>query len=94
MRIVWSRRALGNMVLLRAFIARDSEVGAAKVATRILASVELLATQPAMGRPGRRLGTRELVIPGTPYIVPYRVKGETIGLIAVLHGKQRWPEKL
>jgi len=32
----------------------------------------LLADHPAMGRPGRIAGTRELVIVRYPYIVAYR----------------------
>ena len=45
-----------------------------------------------MGRPGRVPGTRELVIPGTPYIVPYRVQGEAIQILRVYHSARRWPE--
>jgi toxin ParE1/3/4 len=47
-----------------------------------------------MGRPGRVLGTRELVIPDTPYIIPHRVRRERLELIAVFHGHQKWPSKL
>ncbi|MGH9660026.1 MAG: type II toxin-antitoxin system RelE/ParE family toxin, partial [Bryobacteraceae bacterium] len=55
---------------------------------------DLLASQPQMGRPGRVLGTRELVVPDTPYIIPYRVRGERLELIAVFHGAQKWPVRL
>jgi len=41
-----------------------------------------------------RPGTRELVASGTPYVIPYRVKGDWLELIAVFHGKQEWPERL
>jgi toxin ParE1/3/4 len=94
MNVVWSRRAIRHLVALRAYIAKDSEQNAALLAQRILHSVELLQTQPDMGRPGRVLGTRELVIPDTPYIIPYRVRRDRLELIAVFHGSQRWPEKL
>lgn len=93
MKVVWSRRAVQHLVALRAFIAKDSEQNAALVAARILESIELLQTQPDMGRPGRVLGTRELVIPNTPYIIPYRVRRERLELIAVFHGHQQWPGK-
>jgi toxin ParE1/3/4 len=53
-----------------------------------------LAGSPALGRPGRVAGTRELVIPRTPYIVPYRVNGDVVQIITVLHDAQRWPDKL
>jgi plasmid stabilization system protein ParE len=70
MKVVWSRRAVQHLVALREYIAKDSEQSAVLVATRILDAIELLQTQPEMGRPGRVVGTRELVIPDTPYIIP------------------------
>ena len=94
MKIIWSRQALRHLIALRDHIAQDSPNNAAVVARRILDHVDLLATQPQMGRPGRIVGTRELVIPGVPYIVPYRVRGERLELIAVFHGRQKWPHKI
>jgi toxin ParE1/3/4 len=94
MKVVWSRRAIRHLASLRKFISKDSEQNAGLVAERILDVIELLQTQPEMGRPGRVLGTRELVIPGTPYIIPYRVRRERLELIAVFHGRQKWPAKL
>jgi toxin ParE1/3/4 len=93
-KIIWSRRAIRHLVALRDYIAEDSPNDAAKLAARIIESVELLATQPQMGRPGRVFGIRELVITGTPYIIPYRVRKGSLQLISVFHGRQRWPEKL
>jgi addiction module RelE/StbE family toxin len=92
-KIVWSRRASRHVKALRDYIAKDSPQSAAIVAARILKSVDLLTSHPEMGRPGRVLGTRELVVPGTPYIIPYRVRGESLELIAIFHGRLRWPKK-
>lgn len=94
MNVVWSRKAIKHLVALREYIARDSEQNAVLVAKRILYSVELLQTQPDMGRPGRVAGTRELVVSNTSFIIPYRVRRGTLELIAVLHGHQKWPAKL
>lgn len=94
MNLVWSRRAIRHLAELREFIEKDSEANAARIAQRILNAVELLATQPEMGRPGRVLGTRELVIPETPFIIPYRVRQKRLELIAVFHGSRRWPANL
>jgi len=60
---------------------------------RIRAAVGRLAASPDIGRPGRVADTRELVITVTPYIVPYRVKGELVQIITVLHSTQRWPDR-
>jgi toxin ParE1/3/4 len=94
MKAVWSRRAIRHLVYLREYIEKDSEQNAALVAKRILEAVDLLQTQPGMGRPGRAPGTRELVVPDTPYIIPYRVRRGRLELIAVFHGRQKWPAKL
>lgn len=94
MKVVWSPRAIRHLVHLREFIEKDSEQNAAVVAARILEAVELLESHPEMGRPGRVIGTRELVVSGTPFIIPYRVRRERLELIAVFHGRQKWPTKL
>jgi toxin ParE1/3/4 len=93
MTVVWSARAIANLTHLRLYISRESPTAAARMATRILASVDLLAEWPHIGRPGRVAGTRELVIPDTPYVIPYRVHEKRLELIAVLHERQRWPKK-
>ena len=92
MKLVWSRRAIRHLVKLRDYIAGDSPDAAADVATRILAAIRNLERFPNLGRPGRLSGTRELVVPNTPYIIPYRIRRGRIELIAVFHGRQRWPE--
>ena len=92
MKVVWSRRAIRHLVSLREYIEKDSEQNASVVAKRILSAVELLP-QPEMGRPGRVLGTRELVVPDTPYLIPYRVRRDRLELIAVFHGRQKWPAR-
>jgi toxin ParE1/3/4 len=94
MNVVWSRRAIRHLASLREHIAKDAEQNAALVAGRTLKAVDFLQTQPNMGRPGRVLGTRELVVPDTPYIIPYRVRRERLELIAVFHGRQQWPKTL
>jgi toxin ParE1/3/4 len=93
MTIVWSPEAIQDLISLRAYIARDSPAGAKRVVLRILHVVEnVLPDNPHVGRPGRVPGTRELVIPQTPYIVPYRVRGETVQILRVYHSARRWPD--
>ena len=91
MNAVWSPRAIRHLIAIRKYIERDSEGSAAVGAERILDAIELLRTQPHMGRPGRLTGTRELVVSGTPYIVPYRVRRERLELLAVFDGRRQWP---
>lgn len=93
MNIVWSPEAIEDLISLRAYIAEQSPAGAQRVVLRVLHDIEhLLRANPQLGRPGRVPGTRELVVPQTPYIVPYRVQGEAIQILRVYHGARRWPD--
>ena len=93
MEVRWLRTALRNLDEAAAYIARDDPGAAARTVARIRASVAHLAEHPAMGRPGRVPGTRELVVSGTRYIVPYRVRHGRVEIIRVLHSAQRWPRR-
>ena len=93
MRVRWLRTALANLEAEAQYIARDNPAAASHVVAAIVRSLERLADYPASGRPGRVAGTRELVVPGTPYIVPYRVRSETVEVLRVFHGARRWPPK-
>jgi toxin ParE1/3/4 len=74
-------------------LSQDNPAAAQRVTLHIIQNVEiLLPNNPEMGRPGRVPGTRELVIPRTPFIVPYRLVGNTIQILRVFHGAHRWPE--
>ncbi len=89
MNVVWSPRAIRHLVAIEKYIEKDSDQSAALIAGRILEAIEILRTQPQMGRPGRLAGTRELVVSGTPYIVPYRVRRERLELLAAFDGRRQ-----
>jgi toxin ParE1/3/4 len=92
--IVWSPRAIEHLSHLRAFIARDNPKAASRMARALLEAVERLAELPNLGRPGRVAGTRERVVPGTPYVIAYRLRSDRLEVIAVFHGRQKWPNRL
>jgi toxin ParE1/3/4 len=91
---VWSPEAIGDLASLRAYISESDPAAAQRVALHIIHNVEaLLAEKPEIGRSGRVPGTRELVIPRTPFIVPYRVRGNAIQILRVYHAARRWPDR-
>jgi toxin ParE1/3/4 len=92
---VWTPQALADIASLRDYIAEHDRTAAKRVVLRIIYCVETLLPQsPEMGRPGRVPGTRELVVTGTPFVVPYRLRGQTIQVLRVYHGARRWPDRL
>ncbi len=88
--MIWSPTARAHLRHARAFIAEDNPRAAAIMAKRILNAVERLKDFPASGRPGKLPHTRELVVPGTPFFLPYRVKGQTVEILGVIHGARKW----
>jgi len=95
MRVKWLRSALANLESIGEYIARDNPVAARETVLRIFEAVDTLARDPgaSVGRPGRVAGTRELIV--TPnYLVPYRIKGEVLEVLRVMHARQRWPDRL
>jgi toxin ParE1/3/4 len=94
-RVRWSAESIDDLAALRAFIASESPASAIRIARRVREIVEtLLSANPEIGRQGRVPDTRELVIARTPFVVAYRLRNETIEILRVLHGAQRWPDRL
>lgn len=93
MRVKWTRRALDNLDSAVEYIAADKPIAAADVALKILNTAKLLANQPGMGRLGRVAGTRELVVPGLPYILPYVEKDGEVVTLRVMHTSMKWPRR-
>lgn len=93
MRVRWLRQALRNLDDEASYIAADNQAAAQVVVQRVLEAVAMLPEKPGMGRPGRVAGTRELVVLNTRYIVPYRVRGQTIEILRVFHTSRRLPER-
>ena len=94
MRVRWLRRALLDLDAAEAYIAQDDPHAAADVVLKIVRAVSLLKEQSGIGRTGRVSGTKELIVPKTPYIVPYRVKADTIQILRVYHMYRKWPESI
>jgi len=92
LKIKWVRLAVTDLDEAAAFISQDNPQAAKRQVKRIWDAARLLSDHPDAGRPGRVHGTRELVVADTPFILPYRVVGNTVQILRVLHGARQWPE--
>jgi toxin ParE1/3/4 len=90
-RVKWLKVALANLEAAADYIAEDNPTAASRFVQEIFRATDLLARNPAMGRPGRVPGTRELVVPNTPYILPYRVRANAVEILRVFHAARKWP---
>ena len=90
MKLRWLKAGTRSLRLVHAHIAMDNPVAAKRVVERIESSLERLAIFPESGRIGQVSGTREVVVPGLPYIVVYRVSAE-VEILRVFHAAQDYP---
>ena len=92
--VAWLRMAVQDMQSCAEFIAQDNPEAAKLVVDRIWREGQSLRSLPDRGRPGRAPGTRELVLQGLPYFLAYRVKGNSVQILRVIHTARRWqPEQ-
>ena len=90
MRVAWLPLALAHLSEIRQYIAQDSPLAAGRLAARIVEAVDRLERHPKLGRPGRVAGTRELAVPGTPFVAAYAIFDDRVQVLAVLHGARQW----
>jgi addiction module RelE/StbE family toxin len=86
----WLRTASASLRLHISFIASENPRAAAAVRHRIRAAVRRLTEFSESGRTGQVAGTRELVVPGLPYVVVYRVGGDYLEILRVFHTSTSW----
>ena len=93
MQVRWLKKALVNLDEEASYIAHDDPKMATAFVGTLINTIELLQKNPALGRPGRVTGTRELVLVKFPYIVPYRIRRQTIEILRVFHTSRKLPQK-
>ncbi len=92
MKLAWTKLALFDLENAYEFISKDNPTAARHVLESIEHGLEFLTRHPEGGRLGRVTGTRELVVPGIPFLIIYRFKSNQIEIISVLHSSRKWPE--
>ena len=92
MRIVWQDEAEGDLDRIAEYVLKDDPAAALRLVYTIRQATRVLCEHPNVGRTGRVEGTRELVIPGLPYILPYQIAGQEIRILAVMHASRKWPD--
>lgn len=85
----WSIRSSANVVDIRDYIASDNPQAAQKVLDEIRRAANSLRDFPMLGHMGRRAGTRELVMPRSPYLIVYRLDVKKVRVVAVVHQSRK-----
>jgi toxin ParE1/3/4 len=89
MEIHWNPIASADITLARIYIADYNPDAAEEVAGAILLSVDRLAAYPHLWTATSWTDIRQLKVPRRSYIIQYRIDGETVEILRVLHEAQR-----
>ncbi|GAB6042751.1 type II toxin-antitoxin system RelE/ParE family toxin [Endothiovibrio diazotrophicus] len=93
MRVEWLKLALDDFDETVEYIAERNPAAARRIAATIWREAKALGNHPELGRIGRVPGTRELSIRNTEYLIAYRIRGEVVQILRLLHAARRWPQR-
>lgn len=88
-RVVWSPKAVEDVEVIAAYIARDSPSYAAAVVSRVIEITKNLQTGAKQGRLIPEIEESTIIEQfAYSYRLIYRVEGDTVTVIALIHGKR------
>lgn len=90
MKVRWAEPALQQLHEAYDYVQLDKPDAAERLIARIEVAVDRLRAFPQMGKPSMRPKARGLAIPGTPFVVVYRVGDNAIDIVALFHRAQNW----
>jgi addiction module RelE/StbE family toxin len=91
MHLRWTQEAANDLEHIADYLLTHAPDRAPELVRAVYDAPSALLTFPNRGRPGKKEGTRELVLTPLPYIVVYTVRGDVIFIVRILHGAQQWP---
>ena len=91
MKIKVTKLAHQDLQSVKNYISKDKPDAALAVVKRVIESIENITAFPSIGRAGRVPHTKELVVSGTPLIVVYQIKQDTLYIARIIHAARKWP---
>jgi len=93
-KVFWTQKARNDLREISLYVSAFDAGAALVLVRRLRAAATHLSDHPQIGRAGRVEHTRELVVTGTTYILPYRVRDGRVEILAALHASRQWPDQL
>ena len=91
MQVQWTEAAAVDLQQIADYLVTHSPEQAPRLTGMLCEAADSLLQFPHRGRNGKRPGTRELVLTPLPWILVYAVRDESVYVVRILHGAQRWP---
>lgn len=91
-RLVWRPMALADREAIMEFVAAESPTAAIALDDQFEAKAEQARQRPALYKPGRIKGTREIVVrPNYVMVYVFDKDAGELTVLRVLHASQQWP---
>jgi plasmid stabilization system protein ParE len=91
MRLKWSEYARFKYIEQIGYIALRNIEAAERIEAAVEGALDNVLAFPKIGRTGRVLGTFEYLIKNAPLIIVYKIHGEVITVLNILHTSQDYP---
>lgn len=88
----WTKPAFQDLEAQLTYIERENPALVSRIALRTKKAIDALETFPHLGRPGVVEGTRGLVLPQLPFVCVYRIRGDQVEILRILHERMQWPQ--
>lgn len=88
--VEWSSAARADLLAIADYISDDNPDAAQRLKDDIETKAAQLPARPALYRPGRIAGTREMVVRAN-YIIVYAADALAVRILRILHAAQQWP---
>ena len=89
-RLQWRPMALTDCDAIMVYVAQDNPTAAINLDIEFESKAENARLRPTLYKPGRMKGTREIIVRPN-YVMVYRVIGDVVEMLRVLHAAQQWP---
>lgn len=90
MRLRWTLSAAADMQQISDYLKEHHPRYRQPTMRKLYERIRSLKQRPHLGKRGRVEGTRELLLLPLPYIIVYRLSGQTVEILRIYHGAQEW----
>jgi plasmid stabilization system protein ParE len=88
MKVRFTFEALTHIAGIHYYIKGRSPEAAARIAAHIFTEAERIGEFPQIGHTGAVAGTRELTVPGLPYVIVHELDKDQVVILGIFHGAQ------
>lgn len=89
-KLIWTNTAINDRQSIYDYIELDNPIAANHLDELFSIAAKHLIDNPLLGKAGRVLGTRELVVHQN-YLLVYEVIEQLVVILAVVHARKNWP---